>query len=112
LVLWCLAKDSKRFRAFSTCHTYSIHVMAQEQQEQALRFARDGTDFAHADWSPDEAGRPVLTGSLARFDCSLHACHEAGDHLILVGHVDTVMHRPGQGLIFKRGQFGKFLDIL
>lgn len=110
LVLWCLAKDSNRFGAFSDCQHYSIHIMAQEQQDQALRFARDGADFSHAEWAADTLGRPRLANCLARFDCRLHARHEAGDHLILIGHVETVMHRPGQGLIFKRGQFGKFLD--
>lgn len=112
LVLWCLAKDSNRFGAFCDCEHYSIHVMAQEQQDQALRFARNGADFSHANWVADAAGRPQLADCLARFDCQLHTRHEAGDHLILVGQVETVMHRPGQGLIFKRGQFGKFLDIL
>ncbi len=112
LVLWCLGKDSNRFDAFSTCDTYSIHVMAQDQHDQALRFARNGFDFSHADWRRDEAGRPQLANCLARFDCRLFDCHEAGDHLILVGHVEQVMHRPGQGLIFKRGQFGGFSDLI
>lgn len=111
LVLWCLGKDSNRFDAFSTCQSYSVHVMAQEQHDQALRFAQNGFDFSHADWEKDEGGRPRLPGCLARFDCSLSARHEAGDHLILVGHVEQVMHRPGQGLIFKRGQFGGFADL-
>ena len=112
LVLWCLAKDSNRFNAFSKCQHYSIHVMAQDQQDRALKFARDGTDFSHAEWRTDDAGRPQLTNCLARFDCHLHARHEAGDHLIVVGHVDQVMYRTGKGLIFKRGQFGGFVDLI
>ncbi len=110
LVLWCLAKDSYRFNAFNGCQHYAIHVMAQEQQDAALKFARDGTDFSHAKWEPDAAGRPQLAECLARFDCQLHAKHEAGDHLILVGQVEQVMYRTGKGLIFKRGQFGGFVD--
>ena len=112
LVLWCLAKESFRFNAFNECNHYAIHVMGEDQQDQALRFAGDGTDFSHADWTEDAEGRPQLSGCLARFDCSLHARHEAGDHLIIVGHVDKVMYRTGKGLIFKRGQFGGFIDLL
>lgn len=112
LVLWCLAKDSNRFDAFRTARHYSIHVIAQDQQDLALRFARDGLDFSHTTWSADSLGRPQLTQCLARFDCTLNASHEAGDHLILVGRVEKVMHRTGQGLIFKRGQFGGFADLL
>ncbi|WP_171210633.1 flavin reductase family protein [Ruegeria sp. HKCCA5426] len=112
LVLWCLAKDSNRYDAFKDCRHYSIHVMAEEQQEQAVKFARNGEDFSHADWVSDHIGRPQLENCLARFDCHLHACHEAGDHLILVGQVEKVMYRTGKGLIFKRGQFGGFADLL
>ncbi|MEX0328995.1 MAG: flavin reductase family protein [Ruegeria sp.] len=112
LVLWCLAKDSNRFDAFSTCVHYAIHVMAQDQHDQALQFARNGFDFSHANWNTDEAGRPRLADCLARFDCRLTNVHDAGDHLILVGHVEKAMHRPGQGLIFKRGQFGGFADLI
>ena len=112
LVLWCLAKDSQRFNAFNACQHYSIHVMAEEQHEQALMFARDGLDFSHAEWETDDKGRPQLVNCLARFDCHLHAKHEAGDHLILVGEVEQVMYRAGKGLIFKRGQFGGFADRL
>ena len=112
LVLWCLAKDSNRFGAFDTCQHYSIHVMAEEQREQALNFARNGEDFSHTEWEADHIGRPQLSGCLARFDCRLHAQHEAGDHLIVVGEVEKVMYRTGKGLIFKRGQFGKFADLI
>ncbi|WP_170421567.1 flavin reductase family protein [Ruegeria arenilitoris] len=112
LVLWCLAKDSNRFDDFNASQHYSIHVMAEDQQDQALRFARDGKDFSHAEWSQDDTGRPQLSGCLARFDCQLHARHDAGDHLILVGHVEHAMYRTGKGLIFKRGQFGGFADLI
>ncbi|MEM6660480.1 MAG: flavin reductase family protein, partial [Pseudomonadota bacterium] len=104
--------DSNRYGAFCDCQHYSIHVMSQEQQEQALRFARNGADFSHIDWRADDAGRPQLSNCLARFDCRLHSRHEAGDHEIVVGHVDQVMYRTGKGLIFKRGQFGGFVDLI
>ncbi len=112
LVLWCLGKDSNRYDAFSTTRHYSIHVMAEEQQQQAINFARNGLDFSHASWEADSKGRPVLAGCLARFDCQLFERHDAGDHLILVGEVENVMYRTGKGLIFKRGQFGSFIDLL
>ncbi|MBY6083895.1 flavin reductase family protein [Ruegeria arenilitoris] len=112
LVLWCLAKESNRYGAFQAAQHYSIHVVAEDQQDLALRFARNGLDFSHADWSPDHKGRPQLSQCLARFDCTLSARHEAGDHLILVGEVEQVMYRTGKGLIFKRGQFGGFADLL
>ncbi|WP_171174415.1 flavin reductase family protein [Ruegeria sp. HKCCD8929] len=112
LVLWCLGEESNRYDAFSKAGQYAIHVMAEGQQDQTLRFARNGWDFSHADWQADASGTPILSGCLARFDCRLHARHQAGDHLIIVGEVLRAMHRTGKGLMFKRGQYGAFTDLL
>ena len=108
LVLWCPAKTSTRYDAFMAAQHYAIHVMAEGQLSTAQAFARDGADFSHADWAPDANGTPILADALARFDCVLNAQHDAGDHTIIVGQVQTVLHRPGRGLMFKLGQFGDF----
>ncbi len=108
MVLWCPAKTSTRYEAFMAAQHYAIHIMAEGQLATAQAFARDGADFSHADWTEDANGIPILTKSLARFDCRLVAQHDAGDHTIILGEVETVLHRQGQGLMFKRGQFGDF----
>ncbi|MEY8839781.1 flavin reductase family protein [Cribrihabitans sp. XS_ASV171] len=112
MVLWCLDHQSNRFDAFAAAPSYAIHVVGEEQQALALDFARDGTDFSRARWQEGEAGVPLLEDCLARFECRHSAAHEAGDHLIIVGEVTRAMHRPGQGLIFKRGQYGAFTGLL
>lgn len=111
LVLWCLADLSNRYVGFSTAERFAIHVMAEDQQDSARAFARDGRDFSHCGWSADDSGIPLLDGCLARFDCRLFGRHNAGDHLIIVGEVTRAMYRQGKGLMFKRGQFGGFTDL-
>jgi len=111
LVLWCAAKRSLRHDAFAGAERYSIHVIGEGQQALAARFARSGHDFSALDWEMGAHGTPVLAGCLARFDCAAHARHPGGDHTILVGQVLHAMHRPGQGLIYKRGQFGGFSGL-
>jgi flavin reductase (DIM6/NTAB) family NADH-FMN oxidoreductase RutF len=108
LVLWCPAKTSTRYAEFMGAQHYVIHVMAEDQHSVAKGFAMDGADFSVADWTQSQMGAPLLSGCLARFECSQHAVHDAGDHSIIVGQVDAAMHRPGRGLIFKRGQYGDF----
>ncbi|TDK51250.1 flavin reductase family protein [Antarcticimicrobium luteum] len=111
LVLWCAAKRSLRHDAFAAAPRYAIHVMSEDQQAIAARFARSGHDFSALDWTPDAGGVPILADCLARFDCAAEACHPGGDHTIIVGRVLGAMHRPGQGLIYKRGQFGGFSGV-
>ncbi|WP_093029714.1 flavin reductase family protein [Ruegeria marina] len=112
LVLWCLANASNRYETFANARHYAIHVMAEDQHELAQGFARDGLDFSHADWTIGLNGIPTLRRALARFDCRLAARHPAGDHQILVGEVLSATHRPGKGLMFKRGQYGGFTDLV
>ncbi|CRL14033.1 flavin reductase family protein [Phaeobacter italicus] len=110
LLLWCPARQSKRHDPFVQAGHFSIHVMAEEQLDLAMHFARNGEDFSIVADQRTDHGIPVLPGTVARFDCRHHACHDGGDHSILVGHVEAVTARPGMGLIFKRGQYGGFLE--
>ncbi len=111
LVLWCPGKASPRHDRFIAAQTYAIHVMAENQLDMAAHFARTGEDFGTIDWTPSAAGVPQLSGCLARFDCTQVAVHDGGDHSIIIGRVDLAMHRPGKGLMFKRGQYGGFLGL-
>ena len=110
LVLWCLARNSLRHAAFAAAERYLIHVLAEDQKPLAEQFARAGDDFGGVDWQPDGNGLPMLSGCLARFECRRHAVHDAGDHSIVLGQVERAMHRPGTGLMFKRGRYGGFSD--
>ena len=108
LVLWAPAKSSRRFDSFSKAEHFAIHIMGEDQDALARHFARTGDAFDGLDWSLSDTGVPILAGCLARFECHLAATHDAGDHAILVGHVDRATFRAGKGLIFKQGQYGGF----
>jgi flavin reductase (DIM6/NTAB) family NADH-FMN oxidoreductase RutF len=112
LLLWCPGRSSLRHDAFVSAKSFSIHVLAEDQLEMAQHFARNGDSFTEADWHLSEAQTPALSGPIARFDCRHYAAHPAGDHTIVLGQVTSVTTRPGNGLIFKRGQYGGFLGQL
>lgn len=111
LVLWCPAKSSRRHAAFAAAGTYAIHVMSETQQDLAIHFARSGDAFDGIAWRAGAGGLPILPDCLARFDCRQVALHDGGDHSIVLGRVTHVTHRPGQGLMFKRGQYGGFAGL-
>lgn len=110
LLLWCPARASLRHDVFVAAERFSIHVMAENQLDMALHFARNGEDFASTNWQMSPFQTPALPGTIARFDCQRFATHPAGDHTIVLGKVCSVTSRPGKGLIFKRGQYGGFLE--
>ena len=55
---------------------------------------------------PGLTGSPVLAGAAASFDCRLRQTHRAGDHLIVLGEVVALVHRPQlEPLIFHAGSY-------
>ncbi len=110
LVLWSPAKSSARFEAFTEARHYAIHVMAQDQVEDCLRFTRSGDDWDGIAWERGPNGVPVISHCLARFDCERQAVHEGGDHAIVVGRVLSVKRGTGgKPLLFADGSYGRFL---
>lgn len=106
LVLWSIARSSSRFAAFAAAQSFSIHILSDQERDLAARFTRGGAGFEGLPWQPGADGAPRIDGTLARFDCRLHASHDGGDHLILIGTVTNAVARPGAPLIFSQGHFG------
>ena len=108
LVLWSPAKSSSRFHHFVDAPYFAIHVLASEQRDLCAAFARSKSAFDRADWTISDHDVPLLNGCLARFECTLDAAHDAGDHAILVGRVTQASARDGSPLVFSSGQYGRF----
>lgn len=105
LVLWSPAKSSKRFELFDRAEHFAIHVLDAHQREIADGFTRSKSAFEGLDWYQDTNGTPMIVGCLARFECTLDAAHDAGDHVIIVGRVNHAAFRPGLPLLFQGGRF-------
>lgn len=91
LLLVCLNRRSNSLPVFEAADIFAVNVLRVEQKELAQRFAMAGADrFRETAWESGSAGAPILTGSLANFECSKYAEYDGGDHLILVGRVTDV----------------------
>lgn len=105
LVLWSPAKSSKRFKIFSGAPHFAIHVLDAHQQDLCNGFVKDKSAFDGLDWVTGAHDVPHIRGCLARFECSLEAEHDAGDHTIIVGRVNGAAVRDGIPLMFQAGRF-------
>ena len=106
LLLVCPAKSLSTFATFTEGEHFCINVLASSQQNLSNTFAAPLEDrFARVEWFEDRHGCPTFPGVLARFSCSRHAVHDAGDHAILVGEVTDFRASPGQGLGYSRGGY-------
>lgn len=109
LVLWSPARRSARFDIFASAPRYAIHVLGVEQFALIERFARGGPGFDGLAHERTPEGVPVIPGALARFDCRQVACHDGGDHSIILGHVERFALRGGAPLVFSQGAYGGFV---
>jgi len=108
LVLWSPAKSSQRYRFFVEAEHFAVHVLDDDQRAVCDAFTRDGNAFAPLPWANCPRGVPLIDGCLSRFECDRVACHDGGDHSIVVGQVTRVTTRPGKPLLFFNGTFGEF----
>lgn len=105
LVLWSPAKSSKRFNYFSGAPHFAIHVLDAHQADVCNGFTKDKSAFDGLDWVTGDHGVPHIRGCLARFECTLDAEHDAGDHTIILGRVTGASVRDGLPLMFQAGRF-------
>jgi len=108
LVLWSPAKSSSRYPFFMAAERFAIHVLGAEQIALCDAFARTGDAFDAFEWHHGPQDVPLIEGCLSRFECRQIAAHDAGDHSVLLGHVERVTTRIGAPLLFHTGQYGIF----
>lgn len=109
LVAFMVARTSTTWPRIARAGVFCVNVLAADQAGLCRAFAVSGADkFTGV---PHDAapvtGSPRLAGAAAWIDCTIHAVHPGGDHLIVVGRV-TTLGAPAQNtppLLFHRGRF-------
>jgi flavin reductase (DIM6/NTAB) family NADH-FMN oxidoreductase RutF len=107
LVLWCLDERSERWPVFAAAERFAIHVLPYEARDLAERFARGPCGIEDGEFDVGEDGRLRLPGALARLDCGVHQRLPIGDHMVIVGAVDTFESVDGPALSYFRGGYGR-----
>lgn len=108
LLLWCLGLSAASYDTFRLASQHLINVLAADQVELAKHFATRGAKrFDGVKWSPTDTGLPRLEGCIAWFEVGIRSRHEEGDHLILVGRIESFEVVRGRPLVFHNSQFAE-----
>jgi flavin reductase (DIM6/NTAB) family NADH-FMN oxidoreductase RutF len=111
LVLVCLNETSRGVGLIERAGAFVVNVLSAGQQDISRWFASqyrpagpamfDGVPF-----EPGVTGCPVLLDATASFECRLRQSHRAGDHLIVLGEIVALAHRPElEPLTFHAGRY-------
>lgn len=110
LVSFMPGKSSTTMPKIQASGRFCANILAAGQEEVCRQLARSGGEkFSNLRWELSEHGTPHISGANAWIDCTITATHDAGDHDIVVGSVDSlsVVHTESP-LIFLRGGYGRF----
>jgi flavin reductase (DIM6/NTAB) family NADH-FMN oxidoreductase RutF len=110
-VLFCLASSSSSFETLMVANRVAIHILRQDQEDVARRFATSGlTGEAKLEgvaWVPGPDNVPLIPETPAILAGRIGQVVTSGDHAILLIDVDQVHLKPSPApaLTFYRGRF-------
>mgnify|MGYP001382940985 CR=1 FL=1 len=105
LVLWSPYTGSRRFPFFENAQYFAIHILSVDQEYLCHDFAKSPFGFDNTEVSYNTENVPLIENCLARFECRKRAIYPGGDHVIVVGEVESVQMREDNALSFFDGKF-------
>jgi 3-hydroxy-9,10-secoandrosta-1,3,5(10)-triene-9,17-dione monooxygenase reductase component len=94
LLLICLDREGRMSNLVPAAGVFAVSLLDRSQEFLADRFAGlaplPDARFTGVPHRLAASGCPILTAALAWYDCRVHATHDGGDHLIIVGVVTAL----------------------
>lgn len=106
LLLICIGKSAASVDVFRQARGFAVNILAEQQKDTSVLFASKRPDkFEVAAWRKGPFGNPLIEGSAAWFDCARHQVIDAGDHIILMGHIEAFSYTDTNPLGYARGGY-------
>jgi flavin reductase (DIM6/NTAB) family NADH-FMN oxidoreductase RutF len=112
MVLICLNRTSDTGSAVLAAGRFAVNVLAEGQEDVAVRFGRKGDDkCANLQQAPagPEATGPLLPGALATLECRVVEHTVGGTHRVFLAAVLCASARGGAPLAYFRGRFARLV---
>lgn len=106
MLLVSLDRSSDLLALITESRRFGVNVLASDQHELAINFARKGADkFGRAKWSR-AYDLPRLVGAASWLACDLADLIPGGDHVIALGHVRDAVTADAAPLTYHQQIFG------
>jgi flavin reductase (DIM6/NTAB) family NADH-FMN oxidoreductase RutF len=104
-----IGRESSSHEPIRRAGGWAASLLAASQEHAAQHFARSGIPpvalWIGVDVREGSRG-PLLEGALGWLECRTLSEHEAGDHTIFVGAVESLeLGVPGAGLVYRGGEY-------
>lgn len=109
LILVSLARTSRSLDAFNAASHIAVSLLRHDQRQASSAFASTAGDrFSQVRHRAGRGGCPVIEPHLVAFECEVHARHDGGDHVLVLGKVigiDLAPDASPRPLLYFRGQY-------
>jgi flavin reductase (DIM6/NTAB) family NADH-FMN oxidoreductase RutF len=108
LVLICIEKNASAYEALTIAPGFVVNVLSASQEQIARRFSIVDIDrFEGVGYSRSRNGYTIIDDVLGVIECRRVTNHDAGDHTIIVGEVETTRAETGTPLLYYRGGYAQ-----
>ena len=106
LLMICIGKQAASMDVFRHARGFAVNILSEAQKDTSVLFASKRPDkFEAAQWRSGPFGNPLIEGSAAWFDCARYQVIDAGDHIILMGHIEAFSYTDANPLGYARGHY-------
>jgi (E)-2-((N-methylformamido)methylene)succinate hydrolase len=106
LLMICIGKSAASMEVFRQARGFAVNILSESQKDTSVLFASKRPDkFEAANWRAGPFGNPLIEGSAAWFDCARYQVIDAGDHIILMGHIEAFSYSDANPLGYARGHY-------
>lgn len=114
LVLICLDNATSNLQDYTGGRAFAVNILSSEQDDVSNAFAFPGPrpPFEQVTYSEGELDLPLIDGALASLQCTTHAVHPGGDHVIVVGLVKYAKWELNVNpLVYAGGLYQSLMEI-
>jgi flavin reductase (DIM6/NTAB) family NADH-FMN oxidoreductase RutF len=108
LVLVCAAKTAHTLEVIRAGKCFAVNILAADQRDLSNLFAskeREETRFDGLETRTGVSGAPFIPGAKAVLDCVVQDLHDAGDHVLCVGRVESIEINDTEPLVYYQGSY-------
>ena len=109
LILVCVDHVASMHAMIVAAPHFAVNILAADQEHISRRFS--GPDehkrFDGLGYSRGTTGVALLDDALAHIECRRISQHEAGDHTVIIGEVETATAFSDRPLLYYRGGYAQ-----
>ena len=108
LVLACIDRAATMHPVLERATHFAVNILSSEQEALSRRFATPEVDpFDGIGYTRGTAGLALIDDALAHLECRVHARVPGGDHMILLGLVESGVAWDARPLLYYRSGYAQ-----